>query len=125
MQYTMPNFKSQFTFEERCKMSAKSRERYPERVPIIVQKADRSDLPEIDKCKFLVPACFTMGQMIYTIRKRLQTIQPTPFTPDKALFVFVGSIMPTSSSLIRDIFKQCMDEDGLLYLTYAGESTFG
>ncbi|KAK2966544.1 hypothetical protein RJ640_002850 [Escallonia rubra] len=43
--------------ERRQAESSRIREKYPERVPVIVEKAERSDIPDIDKKKYsiLVP----------------------------------------------------------------------
>ncbi|KAK2965390.1 hypothetical protein RJ640_001467 [Escallonia rubra] len=48
--------------ERRQAESSRIREKYPERVPVIVEKAERSDIPDIDKKKVL----FTFGfQYLY------------------------------------------------------------
>lgn len=38
---------------------------------MICEKAEKSDIPEIDKRKYLVPADLTVGQFVYVIRKRI------------------------------------------------------
>jgi GABA(A) receptor-associated protein len=58
-------------------------------------------------------------QLVYVIRKRLA------LSPDVALFVFVGNILPPSSALVREVYAQHADADGFLYVKYSGESTFG
>lgn len=37
-------------------MAEKIRSKYPDRIPVIVEKAPKSDAPDIDKKKYLVPA---------------------------------------------------------------------
>lgn len=68
---------------------------------------------------FLSPADLTLGQFVYVIRKRLA------LSPERALFLFVGNSLPTTGSLMREIFASHADEDGFLYCTYSGESSFG
>ena len=86
---------------------------------MIVRKAPRSDAPEIDKQKFLVQPELTMGQFIYIVRRRLA------LPASKALFMFVNGALPTTSTLMSQIYASYKAEDGFLYMTYTGESTFG
>lgn len=92
---------------------------FPGRVPVIVEKAARSDVPEIDKQKFLVPGDLTLGQLCFVLRKRLS------LPPEKGLFLFIGSSLPTTGALLREIYAASADADGFLYVQYSGESTFG
>ena len=77
------------SFTEKRKSEAERiRAKYPDRVPVICEKADRSDIPDIDKKKYLVPADLTVGQFHYVIRKRIQ------LAPEKALFLFCSNTIP-------------------------------
>jgi len=67
----------------------------------------------------LVPADLTVGQFVYVIRKRIQ------LEPEKAIFVFVNDTLPPTAALMSQIYKEQAAEDGFLYCTYSGESTFG
>lgn len=113
-------FKEKHTFEERCTESSKIRNKYPERIPIIVEKSETcKDINQIDKHKFLVPIDLTMGQFVFVVRKRLR------LPSEKALFFFNNnSIPPTSKSLV-DIDTNFRDQDGFLYFVYSSENTFG
>jgi len=97
--------------------------KYPDRVPVIVQRSkgrSQDAIPDIDKHKFLVPQDLSAGQFIYVIRKRikLDSIQ--------ALYLFCGTgILPPTSVMISDLYHSHKDEDGFLYISYAGENTFG
>lgn len=113
------DFRSKHTFQARVEESRKIREKFPGRIPVIVESTKRTDVPEIDKNKFLVPADLTVGQFVYVIRKRL--VMP----PEKALFLFVNNTLPTTGSFIRELYAQYADADGFLYVLYSGESTFG
>jgi len=57
----MPSFKDQFTFEERKTEVQKVCQKYPDRSPVIVERVSRTDLPELDNKKFLVPRDLTVG----------------------------------------------------------------
>ena len=109
-----------FTFAEKRKSEAERiRSKYPDRVPVICEKADRSDIPDIDKKKYLVPADLTVGQFHYVIRKRIK------LAPEKALFLFCSNSIPPNASLMSTVYEEQKDEDGFLYIQYSGESTFG
>jgi len=112
-------FKDQHPLEKRSAESSRIRSKYPDRIPVIAEKSDKSDIPDIDKKKYLVPADLTMGQFLYVIRKRIK------LSPDAAIFIFVNNTMPPAAALMAQIYKESADEDGFLYVTYSGESTFG
>ncbi|EXB37092.1 hypothetical protein L484_020884 [Morus notabilis] len=44
-------FKQEHDFEKRRAEAARIRDKYPDRIPVIVEKAERSDIPNIDKKK--------------------------------------------------------------------------
>jgi hypothetical protein len=59
----------------------------PQTRKVIVEKAEKSDIPDLDKKKYLVPADLTVGQFVYVIRKRIK------LSPEKAIFVFVNNVL--------------------------------
>jgi GABA(A) receptor-associated protein len=107
------------TTAKRKSEAERIRAKYPDRVPVICEKADRSDIPDIDKKKYLVPADLTVGQFHYVIRKRIK------LAPEKALFLFCDNNIPPNASLMSTVYEEQKDEDGFLYIKYSGESTFG
>lgn len=113
------SFKQERDFEKRKSESARIRAKYPGRVPVIVEKAGRSDIPNVDKNKYLVPSDLTLGQFTYVIRKRLD------LSAEKAIFLFIDSVLPTTGALMSTLYEEKKDEDGFLYITYSGENTFG
>ena len=115
---TTKTFKSMHSFNERSKESARVRLSHPERIPVIVERGNTS-VKMIDKRKYLVPKDLTIGQFIYVIRKRLD------LSPDQAIFVFINNTLPTTSELMINEYNNKKDDDGFLYITYSGESTFG
>ena len=112
-------YKKDFPFEVRQAEASRVREKYPDRVPVIIEKAPRSDIVDIDRAKFLIPGDLTIGQVIYVIRKRIK------LSPEHAIFVFVNNTLPPSAALISSIYEEHADEDGFLYIVYSGENTFG
>ncbi|KAI9174123.1 hypothetical protein LWI28_012243 [Acer negundo] len=112
-------FKQEHDLEKRRAEAARIREKYPDRIPVIVEKTERSDIPNIDKKKYLVPADLTVGQFVYVIRKRIK------LSAEKAIFIFVDNVLPPTGAIMSAIYEEKKDEDGFLYVTYSGENTFG
>ena len=42
--------------EQRKTEAERIRQKYPDRIPVICEKADKTDIPTIDKKKYLVPS---------------------------------------------------------------------
>lgn len=124
------DFRKQFDYESRCNESARIREKYINRVPIIVHRSTHEkNLPNINRRKFLVPNDLTMAQFMYVLRRRIQLPSET------SMFLFVGdsidkgkrnsgALVPTSKT-IAQIDEEFRNPDGFVYILYAGESTFG
>lgn len=116
----MNNFKSKYNFDARYKEATDVLDKYPDKIPIIVEKNRKSnDIPTLDKIKFLVPKDLTIGQLLYVIRKRMT------LSPEKALFVFIKNILPPTSMTVYDAYLLYKDDDNFLYITYSGENSFG
>jgi len=113
-------YKQKNTFEKRIKESENILKKYPNRIPVIVEKnAICKNINDIDKNKYLVPEELTIGQFIFIIRKRLK------LSADKALFIFINSKLIPTHTLMKDVYLNEKDEDNFLYITYASENTFG
>ncbi|KAH9721325.1 Autophagy-related protein 8f [Citrus sinensis] len=66
-------FKQEHDLEKRRAEAARIREKYPDRIPVIVEKAERSDIPNIDKKNL---------QFLYiTAHKEGALTGPHPVTP--------------------------------------------
>ncbi len=94
--------------------------KYPDRIPVIVTKSQYSNVPDIDKHKYLAPTDLTLGQFQFVIRRRLK------LSPEKALFLFINGEIYCPSVLLISIYEQQHDRgDGFLHMMYSGENTFG
>jgi GABA(A) receptor-associated protein len=113
------SYKSIHPFEKRKAEADRIRERYPARIPIIVERSSKSDVPDIDKKKYLVPADLTVGQFVYVIRKRIK------LRAEKAIYVFVKHALPPTAACMASLYDEHKDDDGFLYMTFAGENYFG
>ena len=105
---------------ERFKKSQLILEKYPDRVPLIIQpsKTDRDAYP-IDKSKYITPRDLTLLQLQQIIRKRIH------FPAEKAMFIFINNKIYPITSVIGPVYDTNKDTDGFLYVTYCQESTFG
>ncbi|GMY28013.1 autophagy-related protein 8i-like [Fagus crenata] len=113
------SFREQYSFDERLEDSKNINLKYPDRVPVIIERYSRTDLPEMQKKKYLVPRDMSVGQFIYILSSRLH------LTPGKALFIFVKNTLPQTASLMGSIYESYKDDDGFLFMCYSSEKTFG
>ena len=91
-------------------------EKYPERLPIIIRKHSDNTKPS----KFLVPREFTIGQLIYIIKRKAQ------IKPSEAIFIFTEkNLLMTANSTVEEIYDKHKNKDGFLYFVYSLENTFG
>jgi GABA(A) receptor-associated protein len=91
--------------------------KYPDKVPVIFLHATNS--PSIDKKKFLIPRDLTISQLMYIVRKKID------ITPEKALFLNINNFIPNSNMLISEAYELYKEKNGILYVTYSIENTFG
>lgn len=118
-QKTPKTFKEINPFVNRKEEADRIMIKYPERVPVICEKVSKSEVPDIDKNKFLVPLDLSVGQFLFVVRKRISV------PSEKAIFIFVNNTLPAHTALMSQIYKEHKDPDGFLYITYSGESTYG
>ena len=101
-----PSFKKRFTFEKRQDEALRIMKKYPDRIPIIVERSSSDTITElINKNKYLAPSSLTVGQFVYVIRKRL--VLP----PEKAIFLFINNVLPPTASLLGTIYDELKDKD--------------
>jgi len=112
-------YKEDNDFERRRAEGARICQKYPDRVPVIVEKACKSSLKELDKKKYLIPADLTVGQFYFLIRSRID------LRAEDTLFFFVNNTIPQTSITMGDLYKEHHEEDCFLYVAYSEESVYG
>tara|TARA_Y100000590_G_C15519564_1_gene938825 strand:+ start:478 stop:849 length:372 start_codon:yes stop_codon:yes gene_type:complete len=114
-------FIKKYSFPKRLEESTRIRAKFPDRVPVIVERSINTgvDIPNIKKQKYLVPFDITAGQFMFIIRKRIH------LEPEHAIFMFIDNKLAQTSELFGTLYDNNKNEDGFLYLTYSGENTFG
>lgn len=105
--------------EKRKQVADQILSRYPDRIPILIDKSYNSTLPDIKKHKFLVPRDVTVGKFLCEIRKYISLDET------QSVFIFVNSSLLSSSGLLATVYKDHKNDDNFLYITYAGENVFG
>ncbi|TRY97153.1 hypothetical protein DNTS_009640 [Danionella cerebrum] len=101
-------YKEEHPFEKRRSEGEKIRKKYPDRVPVIVEKAPKARIGDLDKKKYLVPSDLTVGQFYFLIRKRIH------LRAEDALFFFVNNVIPPTSATmgqLYQVFLSCTHSD--------------
>lgn len=111
-------FKENYNFDKRKKESESILAKYPNRVPIICERYDKT-LPHLDRKKYLVPDDLIMSNFLYVIRKRLK------LESHKSLYLAINNKIPHLSCSVSTMYDKYRDEDGFLYINYCEENTFG
>ena len=111
-------FKTNHEFDKRWNESQRIVIKYPDRVPIICERIS-TNVPELDRKKYLCPRDLSLANFMYVIRKRMH------IEPEKSLYLFINNKMIPCSKLLGTIYEEEKDEDGFVYIKYGGESTFG
>ena len=68
--------------------------KYPDRVPVYVNKKEGSNVEEITKHKYLVPKEMTMGNFIYVLRKNIN------LNSSQGLVLFVDKLIFSNSEMM-------------------------
>uniref|UniRef100_A0A3B4C6B5 GABA(A) receptor-associated protein b n=1 Tax=Pygocentrus nattereri TaxID=42514 RepID=A0A3B4C6B5_PYGNA len=92
-------YKEEHLFEKRRSEGEKIRKKYPDRVPVIVEKAPKARIGDLDKKKYLVPSDLTVGQFYFLIRKRIH------LRAEDALFFFVNNVIPPTSATMGLLYQ--------------------
>tara|TARA_B110000211_G_C13977063_1_gene507656 strand:- start:220 stop:600 length:381 start_codon:yes stop_codon:yes gene_type:complete len=113
------DFKKFYSLETRKYEGQRVKDKFPDRIPIIVEQERDTLKVLLDKRKYLVPLDMTVGQFMYVIRKRLK------LEPQKALYMFFnGGLSPVSAKL-ETLYNEHKDTDHFLYCVIGAEKTFG
>lgn len=86
---------------------------------VIVEKAPKARIGDLDKKKYLVPSDLTVGQFYFLIRKRIH------LRPEDALFFFVNNVIPPTSATMGTLYQEHREEDCFLYIAYSDENVYG
>lgn len=94
-------------------------EKYPNKVPIIIQKSNSSKLIELDKNKFLIDKNIKVYEFKYIIQRRIKLKYL------QAFFLFNDFWLVDNNQTIGELYEKSKNQDGVLYLKYCEENAFG
>lgn len=101
------------------------RARYPDRIPVICERAPRCDLPDIGRKKFVVPGTMLCGEFKYIVHKQVNQSVCRGMSVDQTIYIYVNGISPKTSKTLQELYDQSKEEDGFLYISYCSENTLG
>ena len=104
---------------ERIKEFNYLRKKYPDKIPIIVNRFKNSDIEEVKKKKYLVNKLLNLSQFMMIFKKNLTVDQST------AIFLTINSEIVPNNVAISSIYESHKNDDGFLYIDYSTENTFG
>jgi hypothetical protein len=112
-------FRERLTLSQRISEGARLRMMYPMRIPIILERREKST-PRVSREKFLLHQEALGGELMVEVRRR------TSLDERSALFFSCGGQMITGMTEMKHLHSQHQDpSDGFLYVQYGVESTFG
>ncbi|XP_048456528.1 microtubule-associated proteins 1A/1B light chain 3C-like [Rhincodon typus] len=119
--YGAHRFKHRKTFTARKEESAFIRSKYPQKIPVIVERyPGEKHLKSLDRTKFLVPQDVIVSHFITIIRNRLA------LTPNQAFYLVVkNKSLSNMYTTIAELDEEYKDSDGFLYISYASQEMFG
>ena len=112
-------YKEDKSFYTRREESLKIRDKYPDRVPVIIEKSPKARIEDLRKNKYLVPFDLLVGQFYFLIRRNIN------LKSEEAMFFFVNNVIPQPCKEIGMLYNNHHDEDGFLYIAYADETVYG
>ncbi|CAG9321493.1 unnamed protein product [Blepharisma stoltei] len=113
-------FKLDNKLSRRSTESSQMLQKFPSRIPIVLEKAWNSRLSQLPKSKFMCPGEYTEQQFVTCVRKKLALGSET------ALFVFVNGVdLIAGNSLMSDVYNKEKDDDGFLYMVYCEQDVLG
>ncbi len=115
----MYQYQLQRPYKDRLNESTRIMRKYPDRVPVILEKDKNARIPDLVKSKFLVPNDITIAQFIYVIRRQIK------LDAHQAIFLLINDTAPMTSDVLQDVYTKHKKDDGFLYITYTQENTFG
>lgn len=98
------------------------RTKYPNHIPIIVKINPKDNTLRLQKYKFLVDKNISVGQFLYTVRKRLDS----KLSATEGLYLFCDNMLPPTSEMLSFVYNNHKDpQTGMLVFILCKENTFG
>ena len=116
----MFRFKEENSLAKRSSESLKILSKWPDKVPIIMEKSANSRVEDFPKNKFLCPADYSVHQFLSSVRKKINVGK------DTALFVFInGTELAAGDTSMSVLYQLKRDDDGFLYILLSDQEVMG
>lgn len=118
----MYKFKKEYSLEKRQEHSRRLMRTHADRIPVIIDRVEgNKGVNLIDKTRYLVPHDSTIAGFMSIIRQKVVLNSGDGF------YMFCGDkhVLVSGSNTFHDLYLNYKDEDGFLYMLYAGENVFG
>ena len=114
-------FKKNNSLQKRIEQYEKIEKEYPDKVPIIIEKAKNCKITKDIKTKYILGKSLTMAELIKIIRGKLE------IEPETALFFLAnGKHTISSAEVLGTVYEMHKDkQDGFLYISYSEEMVYG
>ena len=113
-------FKQEISEAERIKQSEEIIKKYPESIPLIVEKHPNSRLMPLSQKKFLMTSSLRAYHLTLLIRKKMS------LNKADAIYLFInGKELLKTDTQLSEAYKKYKDKDGFLYVFYHEYSSFG
>lgn len=114
------DYDKKYSFEQRCHDANLILQKYEGKIPVLVQRGNRSRLQKLVKSKYIVSGEFTLAQFFCIIRKNINGI-----TPEQSIWMSINNVIPPSTSTMNSIYNDFKSDDGFLRIAYCEENMFG
>ncbi len=117
------SFQQKLPFEKRKHLALSIKKMHPERIPVVLKTSTPSREASLCKEKYLVPGHITVGEFHIKIKDQMES---GISSKSKSFFLLTESQnFLVVSELMRTVYARYQNEDGLLYLYFCEENTFG
>ena len=95
--------------------------KYPDKIPIIIEKDPYSKIKDLEKTKYIIPKDFTVSHFSILLRNKLK------LNSEEAFFLVAkGKYAIVGETRFNDIYEKYADiDDGFLYIFYVEKRFWG
>ena len=115
------HFKNTVPLYERIKKCDELRNKYPNRIPCICERAKNANIAVLNNVQLLLPDDSSVSQLIFIIMRNLDLSETSSL-----FFVVDNKFSISGNQTMREIYsRHCDPEDKFLYISYAIEDVWG
>lgn len=120
------DFRAKHTWQERLCKNRDIRQKYPDRIPILVDAYKKKGGYVLKQHKFLCPKEYTLGQFLFNLMKHFEVTDGKNTALDSLrLFISDKPILGSINASIQHLYLDHQNVDGFLYMYYDTEEAFG